>query len=283
MLTTEGQYLNLVDRILIEGVWVENKRTGTRCLTVMDANLTTDCQDMQIPILTVRKMNYKGAMAEMLGYIKGYNSAKEFRELGCNTWDANANENKDWLDNKAREGTDDLGSGFAYSQGRQWGNTFIDQYENIVGKLNDGDYDRRLIMTFLNISDYSSSALQPCMHTHTFSVLKDKLYLTSYQRSCDVLLGGAFNIIQTAFLLMLTAHITGLKPGKVYHKIVDAHIYENQYKVFKGFSNFITPEPHLEIDSNIKTLEDIDSWVNMDNFKVPDYESAEPMYIPFTV
>jgi len=28
--------------------------------------------------------------------------------------------------------------------------------------------------------------LRPCMHTHTFSLLGDTLYLTSYQRSCDV-------------------------------------------------------------------------------------------------
>ena len=38
--------------------------------------------------------------------------------------------------------------------------------------------------------------LRPCMHTHTFSLVGDTLYLTSSQRSCDVPLGQNFNQIQ---------------------------------------------------------------------------------------
>ena len=33
------QYLELCQRIVDEGHWVENKRTGIRCLTVVNADL----------------------------------------------------------------------------------------------------------------------------------------------------------------------------------------------------------------------------------------------------
>ena len=46
--------------------------------------------------------------------------------------------------------------------------------------------DRGEIITFYNPGEFELGCLRPCMHTHTFSLLGDTLYLTSYQRSCDV-------------------------------------------------------------------------------------------------
>ena len=36
------QYLELCRRIVDEGVWIENERTGKRCLTVINADLSYD-------------------------------------------------------------------------------------------------------------------------------------------------------------------------------------------------------------------------------------------------
>src|SRR5690606_39317396 len=46
---------------------------------------------------------------ELLGYIRGYDNAADFRALGTPTWDANANQNEAWLANPHRKGTDDMG------------------------------------------------------------------------------------------------------------------------------------------------------------------------------
>lgn len=48
-------YLELCQRIVDEGVWVENERTGKRCLTVIDADLTYDVANNQFPLITTRK------------------------------------------------------------------------------------------------------------------------------------------------------------------------------------------------------------------------------------
>ena len=103
------QYLELCQRIVDQGQWVENKRTGTRCLTVINADLEYDVANNQFPMITTRKSYYKAAIAELLGYLRGYDSAEQFRSIGCKTWDANANENSAWLNNPNRKGEDDMG------------------------------------------------------------------------------------------------------------------------------------------------------------------------------
>ena len=103
------QYLELCQRIVDEGHWVENKRTGIRCLTVINADLEYDVGNNRFPLITTRKSFYKAAIAELLGYLRGYDNAAQFREIGCNTWNANANENSAWLNNPHRKGEDDMG------------------------------------------------------------------------------------------------------------------------------------------------------------------------------
>ncbi|HAT8508724.1 TPA: thymidylate synthase [Vibrio vulnificus] len=103
------QYLELCRRIVDEGHWVENERTGKRCLTVINADLTYDVANNQFPLVTTRKSFWKAAVAELLGYIRGYDNAEDFRKLGTKTWDANANLNDAWLNNPYRKGEDDMG------------------------------------------------------------------------------------------------------------------------------------------------------------------------------
>ena len=84
------QYLDLCRRIVNEGEWVANERTGKRCLTVINADLEYDVANNQFPLITTRKSYWKAAIAEFLGYIRGYDNAEDFRKLGTKTWDANA-------------------------------------------------------------------------------------------------------------------------------------------------------------------------------------------------
>jgi thymidylate synthase len=281
------QYLQLCQRIVDEGQWVENKRTGTRCLTVINADLEYDVANNQFPMITTRKSYYKAAIAELLGYLRGYDSAKQFRDIGCKTWDANANENSAWLNNPNRKGEDDMGRVYGV-QGRNWqrpdGST-LDQLAKVINNLKNGIDDRGEIISFYNPGEFELGCLRPCMHTHTFSLLGDTLYLTSYQRSCDVPLGLNFNQIQCFVLLALVAQITGHKPGKAYHKITNAHIYENQLELMRDVQLQREPfaSPQLTINPNIKSLEDIETWVTKDDFTVSGYQCHEAIKYPFSV
>lgn len=281
------QYLDLCQRLVDEGVWVENERTGKKCLTVINVDLEYDVANNQFPLITTRKSYWKAAVAEMLGYIRGYDNAADFRALGTKTWDANANLNEAWLNNPHRKGEDDMGRVYGV-QGRAWAKpdgTTLDQLQKIVENLSKGVDDRGEILTFYNPGEFDRGCLRPCMHTHHFSLLGDTLYLNSFQRSCDVPLGLNFNQVQCFFLLAIMAQITGHKPGRVYHKIVNAHIYEDQFELMRDvqLKRKPYPSPRFEINPDIKSLQDLETWVTMDDFKVHGYEHHPPINYPFAV
>lgn len=281
------QYLNLCQRIVDEGVWIDNKRTGKKCLTVINADLTYDVANGEFPLVTTRKSFYKSAIAEMLGYIRGYDNAADFRKLGTKTWDANANDNEAWLNNPLRKGDDDCG--FIYGKvARNFpkpdgGN--IDLLRKIVDDLSKGLDDRGEIFTFYHPGAFHMGCLRPCMYSHHFSLLGDTLYLNSTQRSCDVPLGLNFNMVQVYFLLAIMAQITGNKAGQAYHKIVNAHIYEDQLELLRDvqLKREPFPAPKLIINPDIKSLEDLETWVSLDDFEVEGYEHHESIKYPFSV
>lgn len=287
MTVINKQYESLCQRLIDSGEWIENERTGIRCLTLINADLEYDVGANQFPLVTTRKCYYKAAIAELLGYLRGFNSAAQFREIGCKTWDANANQNQAWLNNPAREGEDDMGRVYGV-QGRSWqkpDGTTLDQLAKVVANLRNGIDDRGEIITFYNPGEFDLGCLRPCMHTHTFSLLGGTLHLTSYMRSCDVPLGLTFNMPQCFALLALMAQITGHKAGKVFHKIVNAHIYENQLDLMQNVQLKRAPfaMPKLHINPHIKSLEDIETWVSTDDFTLSDYESHDPIAYAFAV
>ena len=280
------QYLSLCQRILNEGSWVNNKRTGKRCLTVINADLTYDVSQKKFPLVTTRKSFWKSAVAEIIGYMRGYRNASDFRKLGTKTWDMNANENADWLSNPVRTGHDDMGLVYG-AIGRNFpalNGKKIDLLQKIVNNLKQGIDDRSEIYTFYHPGAFDYGCLRPCMYSHHFSLVGDQLYLNSTQRSCDVPLGLNFNMVQVYILLALMAQITGHKPAQAYHKIVNCHIYEDQIEgMQEQVSRVPYPAPTFEINPDIKTLADIETWVTLDDFSCRDYIYHPAIKYPFTV
>ncbi|MFA5985346.1 MAG: thymidylate synthase [Methylococcaceae bacterium] len=111
------QYLDLVQSIFDHGSWQEN-RTGVRTLSLPGAMMRFDLQQ-GFPAVTTKKLAFKSALGELVGFLRGATNAAEFRQLGCKVWDQNANANQQWLANPNRLGEDDLGPVYG-AQWRQW-------------------------------------------------------------------------------------------------------------------------------------------------------------------
>ena len=287
MKTAEQQYLDLGSRIVEEGVWVENKRTGVRCLTVANETLHYDVENGLTPVLSTRPVPYKGGLGEFIAYLQGKGNAAEFRELGSNTWNSNANENEAWLKNPNRKGEDDMGRVYGV-QGRDWTNQFgakLDQLKKIIDNLNRGIDDRGEILTFWNPGEFEYGCLRPCMHTHQFTLLGNKLHLTSIQRSADWALGLTSNMLQCYFLLQLMSQVTGYIAGQVTHHVINAHIYENQLELAK---EQLKRTPHRTdtqfwVNPNIRTLEDIEKMTKHDVKLIGYFSDYDQIVYPFTV
>ena len=111
------QYLELVAHVIKHGT-LQSNRTGVNTISFPGAMLRYDLQE-GFPAITTRRMAFKSAIGEMVGFLRGVSNAAEFRELGCKVWDQNANENAQWLNNPFRKGEDDLGEIYGV-QWRKW-------------------------------------------------------------------------------------------------------------------------------------------------------------------
>jgi thymidylate synthase len=287
MLSGESQYLELAQTVLDEGDWVYNTRTGKWTVVSIGHSMRYDCSEGDLPLITTRKTNWKGAVAEMLGYIRGYNNAADFRKIGCNTWNANANENEAWLNNRHRKGDDDMGYcyGAVGSEFRRPDGSRHNQWDKVIYNLTKGVDDRREIVTFWHPGTLDEACLAPCMHTHTFSLVNGGLYLTSSQRSIDIPLGLTFNMIQVAWLLMVVARVTGNKAMTAKHDLVNCHIYSDQADLmrYEQLTRGQFAPPKLSINPLIKTWDDLMTWVTVDDFNVTGYRHHEAIKYPFSV
>ncbi len=285
-------YLNMIHRVLTEGEWVMNERTGKRCLTLINVDMEYDVSDGRLPILTTKKMAWKPAVAEFLCYLCGCDNAAQFRAAGTNTWNANANENQQWLNNPWRRGEDDMGRAYGV-QLRHWlepnkdmgGRPVeVDQLQMVYDDLSRGIDNRREILTMWNPGETERMCLPACMHTHTFSILNGTLYLTSYQRSDDLALGHPFNQIQCGWFLLVMAKICGLKPGKVFHKIVNAHLYEDQVEIMKTVQLVRKPHPRPKLVISDEIV-DLESLLNstISDYQLDGYIHEDAIAYPFSV
>lgn len=83
----ELQYLRQVEHIMRCGFKKED-RTGTGTLSVFGMQARYSLRD-EFPLLTTKRVFWKGVLEELLWFIKGSTNAKELSSKGVRIWDAN--------------------------------------------------------------------------------------------------------------------------------------------------------------------------------------------------
>ena len=127
-------------------------------------------------------------------------------------------------------------------------------------------------------------ALPPCHLLYQFGLQGDTLNLSMYQRSCDMPLGVPFNIAGYAWLLSVMAKITGLVPGTFTHFLHDVHVYVNQIPMLEEQLTRAPGDlPWLDINPEVQSLEDLETWVDASDFDLVDYRYAPAIKFPFAV
>jgi len=232
----EGEYLNLVARIMRDGVGRED-RTGVGTISLFGPQMRFNLRNGVLPLLTTKKTFWRGLAVELLWFISGSTNARVLSEQGIKIWDANGS--RDFLDSRGlvdrEEG--DLGPVYGF-QWRHFGATYVDMHHDYTGKgvdqlkevirqIRENPTSRRIVMSAWNPADLDAMALPPCHMFAQFYVSKGELSCQLYQRSADMGLGVPFNIASYALLTHLIAKCTGLKAGELVHTIGDAHVYLN--------------------------------------------------------
>lgn len=273
----EHGYLSLVEYILQQGTG-KGDRTGTGVISVFGTQARYSLRD-QFPLLTTKRVFWKGILEELLWFIKGSTNAKELSQKGVRIWDANGS--RDFLDKNGftdrEEG--DLGPVYGF-QWRHFGAEYndmhtdysgqgVDQLQKVIDTIKSNPEDRRIIMCAWNPKDLPRMALPPCHALCQFYVSDGELSCQLYQRSGDMGLGVPFNIASYALLTYMIAHITGLKPGDFVHTIGDAHIYTNHIEPLKEqILREPRPFPKLKIKRKVEQINDFSA----EDFEIYDYD-----------
>lgn len=245
----ERQYLELISRILETGAQ-RSDRTGTGTVSVFaPPQLRFSLHDDTFPLLTTKRVFYRGLAEELFWFIRGDTNAAHLQCKGVKIWDGNAS--REYLDSVGLQHrrTGDLGPVYGF-QWRHFGAEYVDCDANYEGKgvdqlaeliegIRTRPHDRRLILSAWNPTDLQKMALPPCHMFCQFYVSSDptlskqRLSCLLYQRSCDVGLGVPFNIASYALLTRMIAHVCDLDCGEFIHTMGDAHIYKNHVDALK--------------------------------------------------
>lgn len=322
----ELAYIELNRRLLKEGKWVYNDRTGERCLTLIRHDIEIDLDTTMYPLATTRRAPFLLGIGELIGYMCAYSSAAQFRAANTRSWDGNANGTEAWLANKNRKGTDDVGliyGGVARNwpvsrpdgdmlshtvheviesmpnasqaeivaelsklvaehkakaaSGTPYQPAEIDLIRQVYENLKQGKDNRGEAITFWNPGMFHLGALRPCMFEHWFSLINRELTLNSTQRSVDMGLGLVSNLCQVYLFGKLMAQITGNHAKKAHWTGYNIHLYESHVPLMEEqITRPVQPSPEIWINPEIKTLEDIETWVKPKNdFKLIGYNSGD--------
>ncbi|PIA52756.1 hypothetical protein AQUCO_01000552v1 [Aquilegia coerulea] len=266
----EYVYLRLVQEIISNGTQ-KGDRTGTGTLSKFGCQMRFNLRK-SFPLLTTKKLFWRGVVEELLWFISGSTNAKVLQEKDIHIWDGNAS--RAYLDSigLADREEGDLGPIYGF-QWRHFGARYtnmhadysgqgFDQLLDVIDKARNKPDDRRIVLSAWNPSDLKLMALPPCHMFAQFYVVNGELSCQMYQRSADMGLGVPFNIASYALLTYMIAHVCDLVPGDFIHVIGDAHVYRNHVRPLQEqLQKLPKPFPILKINPQKK---DIDSFTAAD-------------------
>jgi dihydrofolate reductase/thymidylate synthase len=164
----ELQYLEMVKEIIEHGV-VREDRTGVGTKALFGKQMRFNLRET-FPLLTTKRVFWRGVAEELLWFIKGCTDGRELSEKGIKIWDGNGS--REYLDKigltEREEG--DLGPVYGF-QWRHFGAKYIDrdadytgqgfdQLADVIDKIKNKPNDRRIIMSAWNPAALSEMALR---------------------------------------------------------------------------------------------------------------------------
>mmetsp|Transcript_9083 Transcript_9083/g.27863 ORF Transcript_9083/g.27863 Transcript_9083/m.27863 type:complete len:253 (-) Transcript_9083:220-978(-) len=230
------------------------------------------------PLLTTKRVFFRGVAEELLWFIKGSTDATELSKKNVTIWDGNGS--REFLDKRglAHRAVGDLGPVYGF-QWRHFGAAYVDKDASYAGQgvdqlaacietIKNDPTSRRIVLTAWNPADLDKMALPPCHVFCQFYVANGELSLHMYQRSADLGLGVPFNVASYALLLRLVAQVTSLDPGDFVHTLGDAHVYLNHVDALQEQLKR-TPKPFPTLHLN-PAIRDIDAF-SYDDFSLHGY------------
>jgi thymidylate synthase len=274
----EIAYLDMLRDLITKGDERQTRNSITKSL--FSRNLTFDLKN-SFPLLTTKKMFFRGIFEELMFFIRGNTNTKILEEKGIKIWKDNTT--RTFLDNVGlnhyQEG--DMGPMYGY-QLRSFNADYkgcnndyldkgVDQFNYVINTILKDPFSRRIIMTTFNPAQVTEGVLYPCHSLMIQFYIREEngiYYLSqqNYIRSNDIFLGNPYNIASFALMsYLLCHHLNNLtKTDKYIYKPDMLHITLGDYHLYKEHYNFAQeqinrspyPFPQLKIKNYRNNIED---------------------------
>ncbi len=183
----DKDYQDLLRDIISSGV-VKRDRTGTGTLSVFGRQIRHKMSD-GFPLLTTKKMYWKGIVTELLWFLRGDTNIKFLVDNDCHIWNGDAYKRFTYYtdeetsmerfieliktDDEFAKKWGDLGPVYG-KQWRDWGGKEIkvidgklmtvinDQIQNLINDLKTNPDSRRLMVSAWNVGELDQMVLPPC-------------------------------------------------------------------------------------------------------------------------
>lgn len=268
----EIQYLEIIKDVLFNGFESTCRNGVTR--RMFGKHLKFDLRE-GFPLLTTKKMFFRGIVEELLFFLRGDTNSKILEEKGINIWKGNTS--REFLDKMGLDYPEgEMGPMYGY-QWRFFNGEHIDQLSNVIEKLKKEPDSRRIMMTTFNPAQVDLGVLYPCHSIIIqFFVEEENLDMFCYNRSSDLFLGLPFNIASSALLQMIVAKLTSLTPRYFNLSLGDAHVYKEHFDPIK---TQISRVPHKFPGIEINCGESFGE-MRYEDFKLVDYTSYPAIKAP---
>lgn len=210
----------------------------------------------EFPIITVRKMNFKNALDELLWIWQ--KKSNNVHDLHSHIWDS-------WADESGS-----IGKAYGYQLGvkHKYKEGEFDQVDRVLFDLKHNPLSRRIMTNIYCHADLNEMNLYPCAYSVTFNVTQGRLNAILNQRSQDMLTANNWNVIQYAVLVHMMAQVSGLKAGELVHVIADAHLYDRHLPIAeKVIENKQFDAPKFIMNENVTDFYKF----TLDDFELKDY------------
>lgn len=286
----ERNYLQLVSRILVDGN-IRPDRTGVGTVSLFGEMLKFDIS-RTVPVLTTKQVPWKSAIKELLWFLRGDTDSKKLSAEGVKVWEANTS--REFLDNRGLHDYPEGSVGLLYPhQFRHFGAKYrsdekgFDQIAYVLDLLKNDPFSRRICMSVWNAAQLSEMALLPC-HSCFAQFYVEEIngakYLSCHvtNRSQDMGLGVAWNIIHYTVLTYIFAKKCGMNPKELTISIGDGHVYSNHIEHLEmQLQRMPRSSPALRLSDSIidKDFEDI----SIEDFELIGYYPHKSISMPMAV
>jgi thymidylate synthase len=265
----EAKYLQVLHDLITTGE--ERQTRNAITYSKFGRTLTWDLAD-GFPLLTTKKMFWKGIVEELLFFIRGETDSTKLSAKGVKIWEPNTT--REFLDKMGFTdySVGEMGPMYGY-QWRNFNGEGIDQLKKVIHEIKTDPHSRRILMTDFNPAQAHLGVLYPC-HSIVlqFYVENGRLSCNMYQRSNDTFLGKPFNIASTSLLLHIISGITNLKAGKVNLMMGDYHLYKEHLEQAKLQLTRTPYDLPKLVMKEFSSLEEVENST-FEDYKMVDYQS----------